>query len=318
MLSLLVVLLLPLPAWPASRDTYLPDGSEVVITFNIRKLLDSPQVQPGLDKLREQLKNASDAQKELDALGFDPLTDLDSLTAAGAPGRGPDHFVLIVHGRIDFSKLIARVQEALKEHSDVLSTMKEERCQFLAVTLPNRTEPLYIGWPDSATIIASASKAAMIEAFDIQSGKVKATVSQAMSDLLDQVDENQIVSIACVGEALANTPHAGQIRNITGGVTVDEGLHLNLTVAANDEQAAEPMAKAMTDGVAHARAMIHSMSQQRQELAPLVSLVDGIKVTTEGDTVSLVGDFTPGADSNKPADKPTASKPPPKRPRRGR
>jgi hypothetical protein len=317
MVGLLVVLLTPMSAWPASRDTYLPDGTEVVVTLHIRNFLDSPQVQPGLTKLREQIKNVTDAQKELDALGFDPLTDLDSLTAAGVPSRGADQFLLILHGRFDFNKLIARVQEALKDHSDILSTIKEERCQFLAVTLPNRVEPLYIGWPDSATIIASSSKPAMIQAFDIQSGKIKPTVSQAMSDLLDQVDENQVISIACVGDALANTPHAGQIRNITGGVTIDDGLHLSLTVAAKDGEVALPMAKAMTDGVAHARTMIRTMSHERQELAPLVALVDGIKVTTEGDTVILTGEFTPGA-SDQPAQKPDRPRPKPKRPRGGR
>jgi hypothetical protein len=314
-IGLLVMMLIPVSAWPASRDTYLPDGTEVVVTLNIRTLLDSPQVQPELDKLREQIKNASDAQKELDALGFDPLTDLDSLTVAGAPSRGADQFLLILHGRIDFNKLIARVEEALKERSDVLSTIKEERCQFLAVTLPNRTEPLYIGWPDSATIVGSSSKQAIIQAFDIRSGKIKPELSKAMSDLLDQIDESQVVSVACVGDALANTPHAGQIRHITGGVTIDDGVHLSLNVRAKDEQAAEPMAKAMTDGVSHARGMIHAMSQQRKELAPLVALVDGIRVSSEGDTVTLTGDFTPGA-AEQPA--PKRNRPRPKRPGGGR
>jgi hypothetical protein len=315
--SLLFLFLFPLPVWPASRDTYLPDGTEVVVTLSIRKLLDSPQVQPGLEKLREELKKASDAQKEFDAIGFDPLTDLHSVTVAGVPSRGADQFLLIVHGRIDFSKLIARVQEALKEHSDVLSTIKEERCQFLAVTFPNRTEPLYIGWPDSATIVVSASKQAMIQAFDIQSGKVKPELSKGMTDLLDQADENQVVSIACVGDALANTQHAGQIRNISGGVTIDEELHLSLTVRAKDEQAAGPMAKAMTEGVAHARGMVHAISQQRKELAPLVSLVDRIQITTEGDTVSMKADYSTD-DLNKSAEKPVTSRPQPKRQRRGR
>jgi hypothetical protein len=316
LVSLLAVMLIPMPAWSASRDTYLPDGTEVVITLNIRGLLDSPQVQPQLDKLREQLKNAQDAQKELDALGFDPLTDLDSLTVAGLPSRGPDQFLLILHGRIDLTKLVARVQEALKEHSDVVSTIKEERCQFLAVTLPNRVEPLYIGWPDSATIIASSSKALMVQAFDIRAGKVKPELSQPMSDLLSQMDDSQVVSLACAGDALRNTPHAGQIKQVTGGMTIDDGLHLNLTVTAKDEQAAEPMARAMTDGVAHARAMIRTMSQQKPELAPLLSLADGIKVTTEGDTVTLKGDFNPDA-VNQSTDKPTPRSQP-KRPRRGR
>jgi hypothetical protein len=313
-LSLLVMVLLPLPAWPASRDTYLPDGTEVIFTLNIRGLLDSPSVQPGLAKLREQLQSNPDAQKEIDALGFDPLTDLDSLTVAGVPSRGPDQFLLILHGRIDFTKLVARVQEALKDHSDVLSTIKEERCQFLAVTVPNRPEPLYVGWPDSSTIVASTSKSAMIQAFDIQAGKVKPALSQPMTDLLDQLDESQVLSVACVGDALRNTPHAGQIKQITGGVTIDAGLHLSLTVTAKDEQAAEPMAKAMTDAVDHARTMIRTMSRQRKELAPVVSLVDGIKVTTEADTVTLKGDFDPDA-QNQSAEKP---RPQPKRPRRGR
>src|SRR5579859_6273439 len=142
MVAFVVTVFLPIPAWTASRDPYLPDGTEVVVTLNIRKLLDSPQVQPELAKIREQIKNAPDAQKELDALGFDPLTDLDSITAAGVPSRGAEQFLLIVHGRIDFTKLIARVREAMKEHSDVLSTIKEEGCQFLAITLPNQDKPL--------------------------------------------------------------------------------------------------------------------------------------------------------------------------------
>src|SRR5262249_46740218 len=85
--AFVVTLLMPIPAWAASRDAYLPDGTEFVVTFNIRKLLDSPQVQPELTKLRSEIKNAPDAQNELDALGFDPLPDLDSITAAGVPSR---------------------------------------------------------------------------------------------------------------------------------------------------------------------------------------------------------------------------------------
>ena len=100
-------------------------------------------------------------------------------------------------------------------------------------------------------------------------------------------------------------------------MTLDEGLHLSLTVTAKDEQAAGPMAKSLSDGVAQARGMIHAVSRQRSELAPLLSLVDGIKVTTAGDSVSVTGDFKPGA-MNDSTQKPDRPRPPSKRPRGGR
>src|SRR5262245_41105610 len=82
----LALLLTAGPARAADADRLLPDDTEVVLGVNVRQVLDAPLVKThALELLRNYVRSSADAQKVLDALGFDPFKDLHTLTAA-SPG----------------------------------------------------------------------------------------------------------------------------------------------------------------------------------------------------------------------------------------
>ena len=79
------------PARAAEVDPYLPDDTEVLVTVNVRQVLDSPLVKKStLEKLREALKDIDMAEDVLKDLGFDPFKDLDRVTAFIRAVRGND------------------------------------------------------------------------------------------------------------------------------------------------------------------------------------------------------------------------------------
>src|SRR5262245_27654260 len=74
-----------LPA--ADVDKYLPADTEMVLTINIRQILDSALVKKeALGMLTDLIQGSEEAKTTLTKLGLDPLKDIDRLTVAGPGG----------------------------------------------------------------------------------------------------------------------------------------------------------------------------------------------------------------------------------------
>src|SRR6516165_1850557 len=79
------LLALVLPARAAEPDKYLPNDTEAIVVLNVKQILDSPLVKKHLaEKIRDEIKNNAEVSKVLEALGFDPLKDLSSITIASS------------------------------------------------------------------------------------------------------------------------------------------------------------------------------------------------------------------------------------------
>jgi hypothetical protein len=276
----------------ATPDRYWLDNTDVIVTLNVRQLFDAPLVGKDLDKGRQALKGVDQVQEELDALGFDPFTDLDSVSIVAAGAQGSDQVLFIAHGRFDFAKFIARSQKLLKEHSDMLEVVKEERCQFFAFNSPGQGQTIYLGWPDSQTIIASPVADLIVHAFDVQSGKAKPSLNPQIAGLLDSVDETNVIWMVALGSALKDVPHLQQVRHVTGGLAIDASLRLAAAITLNDAKAAESFARALNEQIARTKNMVALMSHRQRELVPLVPLFDAVSVTTEDDAVNVRAEIT--------------------------
>jgi hypothetical protein len=315
------------PLTAAPGDRYAIDNAEVFLSINVRKFLDATIVSGDLDKLRQMLKGRHEIQSELDAIGFDPFTDLDTLTVVGAPSQGSNQFLVIAHGRFDFNKLIGWTRKTLAEHSELLTTVEEGSSKFLAFTPPGRAEPVFVGWPDSETIVASPVKGFVARAIEVGSDKAQSSLNQPAADLLKILDDTNVVSFFALAGALKNTPQADIIRHAVGGLGIDQGLHLTVAVTAKNADAARQLENTVTEGVAQAKSTVSLMSHRQKELAPVVSFLGAVKVTREGDTVNIRGDLTQDTltkpSQDRPSNGPSASprqpvrRPAPKRPLRG-
>src|SRR5207245_795396 len=117
----------------------------------------------------------------------------DTLTVVGIPSEGSDHILVIAHGRFD-KRLIAWTQKMLAEHGDRLSVVQERGYQFLAFDPPGEAPILYVGWPESGTIVASPIKSFVARAMAIGSGKAKASLHAPAGELLQTLDDSKVMT----------------------------------------------------------------------------------------------------------------------------
>jgi hypothetical protein len=276
----------------APPERYLPESTEVLLTINVRRLLDSVPTKQATDKLREALKSQQEVQAEFDRVEFDPLKDLYSLAVAGIGSEGSDRVLMIAHGRFNFAKLIARAEEVRREHGELLKVEQEKGYAYYVVTPPNSDRPIYVGWPDSETIIASPFKPFIVRAFEIQNDKATPSLNRTAADLLARIDNTAAISFFGLGTALKDTPEAAQVQYIIGGLSIGWDVHLDATVALTDKQAAEQFENKVTERIHQAKNMVSVLAHQQKELASAASLLDVIQVSRHGDTVRIHADVT--------------------------
>src|SRR5438105_2058827 len=109
---LLAVALIAATAAPlkaADATTYFPDGTMLVVSFNVKQFLQAPLVR---DSGKSMI---ADMSKAFEAFGVDAANDLDRVVlAVGEQLRSASTLVLL-HGRFDADK----VQERLKTRAQV-------------------------------------------------------------------------------------------------------------------------------------------------------------------------------------------------------
>lgn len=112
----------------AADPKYLPNDTEIVLTVNVKQILDSELVKANKDAVdqgKAMLENqAGDnpAMKYLKAAGFDIFRDLHSVTVASSGAKEPS--AIIVTGKFDSAKITATAEEAAKDNPDSLKVTK--------------------------------------------------------------------------------------------------------------------------------------------------------------------------------------------------
>src|SRR5579872_3542752 len=194
-------------------DPYLPDDTEVLVTINVRQILDSEVVKKNLlEAAREGLKGLDQVQTVLTDLGFDPFKDLDKVLIAGPGGGDEDRGLVIVRGRFDLAKFKKRGAEAARDNSDIVTIHKVadgQGGQFLIyevkTPVQDQEKQLFVALASREVALASFGKDYVVDALKKNAGKAKAGVklkSKEFATLLARMDGKQSVSFAAVGKAL--------------------------------------------------------------------------------------------------------------------
>src|SRR5438552_7495482 len=78
------------PARAAEVDKLLPNDTEILVTINVRQILDSPLVKKyALDHLKTAIKSSSETEQVLESLGLNPATDVNTIALASPGGDDP-------------------------------------------------------------------------------------------------------------------------------------------------------------------------------------------------------------------------------------
>jgi hypothetical protein len=291
------VLALTLPAHAAEVDKYLPEDTEAVVVVNAKQLVDSSLVKKHLlGHIRELLKSNDEAAKILESLGFDPFKDLTSITAA-MPLIGNDAKGLIItHGQFDKAKFDAKAEEVVKERGDVLKIHKEGDRKVYEVKVPDGDKPAFVGIVDQTTLVAGPDKQHILDAFATSEGKKKGTLKKEIQELIEKADATQSVWLAATAQAFLKgdlssddkaKKNLEKINSVTAGVTIDKGIKAAFMVATKSAENAKELADEFKEVLNQVKGLLTLLAEQNKQLAPLVDAVGNLKVTTEGNNISV-------------------------------
>jgi hypothetical protein len=301
------LLALALPARAAEVDKFLPNDTEVILTLNVRQILDSPLVKKyGQEPLKMALKSNDEAQRILQALGFDPFTDLTSITATSSGGKEAERGLLIIHGKFDTDKFHAHAEKIAKDMADQLKIHKVGNHKLYETKVPDpmggQEQTLFIALATRTTIVGAPTRDYVLDALAKAEGKKQTELKKEIQTLLEKADANQSMWMLATGSSLAKSPLAaadekvketlGKIASFTGGLTITDEIKAELVVGAMTPDAAKELATEISDGLTQAKGFATLLAGGRKELAAVGEILETIKSSRQGSLITIKGQVT--------------------------
>ncbi len=173
----------------------IPGGVDLVVSINVRKLLDSGLFKKyGSDVVAKGL-TSPDAKGILDATGIDPLKDIESIVVASPVEMTSKKGVIIIKGKFDESKIKTFAEAASKKDGAFkFKTSKEGALTFHEIIPAQMPDPIYATFTDRSTILLGGEKD-YLQTF--ASGKTE-KLSGKLSTLLGKLKGTEGVSAVAV------------------------------------------------------------------------------------------------------------------------
>jgi hypothetical protein len=318
------------PVRAADVDPYLPNDTEAVVTVNVKQILDSAFVKKyGLDAIKEALKD-DNAQKMMKDLAFDPLKDVDVIVSSASGGE-KERGMLIFRGRFDVAKFQAKAEALAKEQPKNLKIVKVPNFRNGEYTLYQvsktpglegqklvlKDKPGYLALVDKGILVASPQKELVIEALDKAAGKKKTALkSKELQTLIEKSNARQSIWITALHDVLARNVPGGddglvkekidKVATLSGGVTIDKEVKLDLVVTANNAEDGDDLRETINDTVATGIGVLGILSGKNKSLLPLIDILKTIKAGGTDKAVvinaQITGDVMEKALKNLPKD----------------
>jgi hypothetical protein len=293
----LATALLAAPVRAADMDKYLPDHTLLVVTFNVKQLLSAPLV-----KTDEKAFNRGmgEAGKVLEGFGVNPAKDISRVVIAAGEQMQPKNVLVLLEGNFNPSKVQDKLAELAKDPKNNLEATKEDGATVYEgkvpkQALPNPTLPnhFYLTVLDNNTIAFAVDKDALKESLAKKSGGRKAEVKKQVLDLVGKISPHETLSIVLVppAEMLAGSPAAG-LSDVTGGVTVGEGVKTEFKLATKDAEAAKTLATVIEGSLNQVKQIVPAVAASQPGFGPkeqkmVQELMDSIKTTAQGNDVLI-------------------------------
>jgi hypothetical protein len=247
--------------------------------------------------MEELLKSNEGIQDHFKSLGLDPLKDISRITWASADTGDPGKALFIIHGKFDPKKFEAKADEVVQTYGDVLRIHKVGTLRLYEVSIPGQA-PYFVSVVDSSTIIASAGKEYMVEALNKAAGNQKSEVKKELTDLVRKVQPDRTIWLVALKSALEHSPLSADdsarpvlAKIETGylGVSVGRELKAEFDLTTKSAEAAKELDKELLEKLDKAKGIVSILVGNVKELQILLDLAEAMKVTSQGNTVSLRG-----------------------------
>jgi hypothetical protein len=294
LLPCLLLLVLSMPARAADTDKFLPDRTQGVVTIHVKQLLESPLLKDYTGAMKKAFKDQNVGQVGLELLGFDPFSDIERIVIAISGNPDNDQPVVLIQGPFENAKMQAAAERAAndaKEGKGAIGREKINGITVYSVKLETDGATAYLGLLDQGIVVASGDRESVLEALEKKAGRRKSEVRKDLQSLLAKADSKHVVSVASLsgplnfGGLLGNV--LGNLRNVTGGVTLGEEIKVDIALTASDPANAKRTAGALEENLNQAKAVVAVLVTQKKELSPLADLVNGVKVAAKDSDVAF-------------------------------
>ncbi len=291
----------------AADPKLFPKDTEVVLTFNLKQILDSELVKAQKDAVNqakamfENLAGDNPASKYLKDAGFDLFRDLHSITVAGPGKKDFKSGLIVIEGKFNVEKINAAAADAAKDNAAALKITKSGSQTIYEITPPNEKQ-VYATFFNDSTLIAAPTKDILNGALGRANGSVKkSALKKEFATLLETTNKKQSLSFAATGPALAkmleNAPNgevaAQLIQNIdglAGALTIAKDIQFQLAVNASDEATAKDLAQKGRAALGLLQTLVSVKAKEDEKLLPVVDIVKTLRITNQGSNLVFRGE----------------------------
>jgi hypothetical protein len=300
-----VVAITALGAAPSSSraadvDAFLPKETDIVVSLNLRQMVDSPIGKKyAADLVKSMLSNNKQIQQTLNSLGLDPLTDFSRVTTGiGLDDLSNPKAVVVVEGKFDVKKINGLLDDLVKNEPAKFSVEKATGKTLYKIAAPDLPAPMYGAIVDANLMVFSPVKESVRAGFDAASGARKPEIKKEVVELLAKADRKASLFVAAYTKGkLDSVPLPGaemkklveQIQSITAELKVEQDVQLELSVATTGNDEAKKMRELVAGGIDLMKIQIKVAVGQQPELQPLVDVVNTMTAIQKDKQVVVAG-----------------------------
>jgi hypothetical protein len=292
------------PVRAVDIEKLLPKETDMVISVNVRQMLDSPVVKThALDLIKTALKHNKELQEVIQEFGIDLLADVNRVTlGAGVEDITNPKGMAILEGRFDLRKIGNAMDNLVQKAPKQYSRDKVDGKTVYKIAPPDQTPPFYVATIDATLMVSSTSKEFLGAAFDAVNGTRAPEIKKEVSALLAKADSKaSLFMVAYLKGRLDSVPLVAdpkmkkvveQVQSLAIEVKAETDINFEVAIESTTAEDAGKLKELVSGGLEFGKIMIKNATAGQPSLQPLVGLVGSMAVSQREKSVVVKGKLT--------------------------
>ncbi len=286
----------------ADLATFLPRETDLVLSLNVRQVLEAPAIKTrAIDLIRTTLNTSKEAQESVKALGLDPLADFHRVSIGmELENLNNPRAIIVIEGKFDPARIARLMEDLIKKDPKQFGTEKVGGKALYKLTPAKQQIPVYAATIDTNVIVVGTVKEYVANAVDAAKGVRKPEIRKELSDLLAKTDARASLWLAAHTKGRLTSvplPDADlkkmieQVESISGEVRIDKDLQATFTLSTSSADVAKQVQSLAESAIGLYRLQLKLALADQPELKPLVDLASSIKAVQKDKQIVVTGNL---------------------------
>lgn len=255
-----IAVLTALIAWPSNALTadstkYLPDKTMLVVSINLKQILQSQFARAGDGPLRPIV---TEAGKMLERVGLDAGKDIDRIWIAIGDQMNAKTSLVIIDGRFDAAKIHAGLKDLATKRNIEFRVFEEGGVTIFqgntarpanSRQLVGLPEKFYFAALDPSTIAIAADPSSMRDAIALKVGSRRSMVRPKIVELVSKMGQSDSVSLVFAPpDGMLTSASTVGLQTVVGSIVVTDAIVTDVLVGARDADVAKRLFDEISEG----------------------------------------------------------------------